>query len=144
MKIRVEHCDMTENEVVLRCPSLDDEMLHVLALLSAQRSRLFVLDGGATVQLAPDALLYAEAVDDKTFLSCADAVYETALTLAELEARYEPFGYCRIGKSVLLNLYRIARLQSLAGGRIEAVLENGDKQIVSRHYAPLLRQKLGL
>ena len=29
-------------------------------------------------------------------------------------------------------------------GRIEASLENGERLVVSRHYAPLLRERLGL
>ena len=33
MKITVEHKDVPENEIVLRCRELDDEMLHVLSLL---------------------------------------------------------------------------------------------------------------
>ena len=33
MKITVEHTDVSENEIVLRCRELDDEMLHVLSLL---------------------------------------------------------------------------------------------------------------
>ena len=33
MKITIEHCDRPENEVILRCQELDEEMLHILALL---------------------------------------------------------------------------------------------------------------
>lgn len=33
MKIIVEHVPLEENEIVLRCPVLDDEMLRVLSLL---------------------------------------------------------------------------------------------------------------
>ena len=33
MKITVEHNNVAENEIVLRCRELDDEMLHILSLL---------------------------------------------------------------------------------------------------------------
>ena len=35
MKITVEHTDAEENEVILRCRELDDEMLRLLALIRA-------------------------------------------------------------------------------------------------------------
>ena len=74
----------------------------------------------------------------------ASAFYQTALTLAELEGRYGELGYLRVSKSAVINLHRIRSLKSRTGGRIEASLENGERLVVSRHYAPLLRERLGL
>lgn len=44
MKITVEHTDIPENEVILRCPVLDEEMLGVLSLLRSGLQRLCVWD----------------------------------------------------------------------------------------------------
>ena len=84
------------------------------------------------------------SVDEHTFLYTASAFYQTALTLAELEGRYGALGYLRVSKSAVINLHRIRSLKSRTGGRIEASLENGERLVVSRHYAPLLRERLGL
>ena len=70
--------------------------------------------------------------------------HQTALTLAELEGRYGELGYLRVSKSAVINLHRIRSLKSRTGGRIEASLENGERLVVSRHYAPPLRERLGL
>lgn len=40
MKITVEHSQVEENEVVLRCPALDEEMLGVLSLLKSSLQKL--------------------------------------------------------------------------------------------------------
>ena len=82
-------------------------------------------------------------MDEHTFLYTASAFYQTALTLAELEGRYGELGYLRVSKSAVINLHRIRSLKSRTGGRIEASLENGERLVVSRHYAPLLRERLG-
>ena len=42
MKITVEHTDSEENEVILRCRELDDEMLRLLALIRAGMQKLLV------------------------------------------------------------------------------------------------------
>ena len=145
MKITVEHVSVTENEVILRCPELDQEMLHILSLLRSGLQRLCVWnDERAVTLLTPDEMVYCESVDERTFVYAASTVYQTALSLAEVEGRYGETGCCRISKSAVVNLHHIRSLKSMPAGRIEAVLETGEKLLVSRHYAPLLRERLGL
>lgn len=145
MKITVEHVPVTENEVILRCPELDQEMLHVLSLLRSGLQRLCVWnEEHESIILTPDKVIYCESVDDHTFVYAASEVYQTAFSLSELEGRYGGAGFCRISKSSVANLHHIRSLKSLSAGRIEAALETGEKLLVSRHYAPLLRDRLGL
>lgn len=147
MKITIEHGIFPENEIVLRCNSLDEEMLHILTLLKSQSQSLCVWDESRKKELffiSPSDILYGESVDEKTFLYDAGAIYRTAFSLAELCERYEGMGYFRVGKSTILNLYKIAGLKSCSAGRIEATMKNGERMMISRHYAPLLRQKLGI
>ena len=145
MKITVEHVDTAENEVILRCPALDEEMLGVLSLLRSGLQRLCVWDAGRqTTLLAPDEVVYCETVDDQVFVYTCRAMYQTALSLGELESRYGSLGFFRAGKSAVVNLHHIRSLESQGAGRIQATLATGEKLIVSRRYAPLLRERLGL
>lgn len=145
MKITVEHCDISENEIVLRCPTLDDEMLHILTFLKSQNQRICAFnDKHELTFFSPNIVLYAESLEERTFLYCDEAMYETSLTLTELSSKYEDLGFFRISKSMIVNLHRIHQLHSIGGGRIEAELQNQEKIIISRHYSPLLRQQLGL
>lgn len=145
MKITVEHAPVQENEIILRCPQLDEEMLGVLSLLRSGIQRLCVWDESRTAALlAPDQVVYCETVEDRIFVYTGQAMYHTALSLGELESRYGALGFCRVGKSTVVNLHHIRSLKSCAAGRIEAALETGERLVVSRHYAPLLRERLGL
>lgn len=145
MKITVEHTDIPENEVILRCPVLDEEILGVLSLLRSGLQRLCVWDDNRrTTLLTLDEVVYCETVDDRVFVYTGQSVYQTALGLGELESRYGGLGFFRAGKSSVVNLHRIRSLVSQGAGRIEATLETGEKLIVSRRYAPLLRERLGL
>lgn len=94
--------------------------------------------------LPPGEVVYCESVEDRTFAYTGAAVYRTALSLAELEGRYGSVGFFHVGKAAVVNLHRIRSLKSQAGGRIEATLVTGERMMVSRHYAPLLRERLGL
>lgn len=136
---------MQENEVILRCRELDEEMLHVLSLLRSGLQTLCAwTEDRRMVLLRPGEVLYAESVDERTWLYCEGAVWPTALTLSELEARYEALGFCRISRSMVVNLHGIRQLKSCPGSRIEATMRNGERVLISRRYAPLLRERLGM
>lgn len=145
MKITVEHTECEENEVILRCRELDDEMLRLLALVRAGMQKLLVWnEAREMLPLNVSEVVYCETVEEKTFVYTKGAMYQTALTLAELEDRWGTLGLLRCGKSSVVNLYAIRRLRSCGAGRIEAVLSTGEKMLISRHYAPALREKLGM
>ena len=145
MKITVEHIDSEENEVILRCRELDDEILRLLALVRAGMQKLLVWnERKELLPLNVSDVVYCETVEEKTFVYTESGMYQTALTLSELEERWAATGLLRCGKSCVVNLYAIRRLRSCGGGRIEATLSTGEKIMISRHYAPALRERLGM
>ena len=144
MKIRVEHGDFEEAELILRCRELDDECLAVLALLRERDARVTAFKDGQAHMLEPRDICYAESVDGKTFLYTATLVLESGQSLTTLQERHEGDGLIRVGKSQLVNLRHVAALKSLPNSRIEMTLKNGERLIASRHYVQSLKEKLGL
>ena len=145
MKIRIEQTSVEENEVILRCAQLDDEMLRVLSLLRSGMQKLLVWnEQRETLPLSVSKVVYCETVEEKTFVYTHDGIYQTALSLAELEDRWGNLGLFRAGKSSVVNLHEIQKLKNCGSGRIEALLTTGEKMVISRRYAPILRERLGL
>lgn len=144
MKITVEHCHGGENEIVLRCETLNEEMLEVLAYFKERTTKIVATQSNALFLLVPSDVFYAEAVDGKTFLYTKEDVFETQDSLSGLESKCGSVGYLRIGKSQIVNLRHIKMLRSLSDRRIEITLNNDEKMIVSRHYAQALKEKLGV
>ena len=145
MKIRIEHAPLEENEVILRCTQLDDEMLRVLSLLRSGMQKLLVWnEHREMLPLSVSKVVYCETVEEKTFVYTHDGIYQTALSLAELEDRWGDLGLFRAGKSSVVNLHEIQKLKNCGSGRIEALLTTGEKMVISRRYAPMLRERLGL
>lgn len=144
MKILVEHGEFDENEVVLKCRVLDEEMLEVLALLKERPARVAVYCGGETHMLQPADIYYAETVDGKVFVCTKDLVAESCASLTALQETYADAGILRVGKSQLVNLHYVKKLKSLPNSRIEITLKNNERMIVSRHYVQNLKEKLGM
>jgi len=135
------HC--AETEVTIRCNAMSDELEKVIANLRALDSKLTGMKGGQTYILDASEILYIDTVDKKTFLYTKFDVYETALRLYELEELLSANDFFRSGKSAVINFNKIKSLKSDIDGRIIVVMENGEKLVVSRQYAPYIKNKLG-
>ncbi|MEG2872119.1 LytTR family DNA-binding domain-containing protein, partial [Carnobacterium sp.] len=95
-------------------------------------------------QLSLNDIFYFEAVDNKTFVYSATDVYQTNLKLYELEVRLTNSYFIRTSKSLILNVMKIEHVTPAFNSRFEAELENKEKIIISRKFAPLLKKKLGI
>lgn len=112
--------------------------------LRAAEQKLAGVRDGRTFVVDPAEVYYAESVDKRTFLYTADAVYESPLRLYEMEERFGAGDFFRASKSAVVNLARVKSLSPMLGGKIEVLLENNERLMVSRQYVPGLRQKLGI
>ena len=68
-------------------------------------------------------------------------MHEKLYTLEEL---LTGTAFMRASMSTILNLDKVKSLSPAFGGRFEAVLDNGEKTIISRQYVPVLKERLGL
>ena len=145
MKITiVDRADGEEDEIIIRCRQVDEQILKLVYALRAGQEKLTVTNGTDIVQIPPKEVFYFEAVDNKVFLYLEKSVYETKLKLYELEERFVGTDFIRVSKSVILNLAKVRSLSPAFNGRFEATMKNGEKLIVSRQYVPVLKEKIGL
>ena len=131
-----------EVQVIVRGPADSEELLRVLAVLRSTQTLWVWDERRSLVAVAPEDVAWCEVVEDKVFVYTAQAMYQTGLGLAELESRWEQAGFFRCAKSAVVNLSAVRRLKSCPGGRIEAELTTGERVMISRRYAPLLRERI--
>ncbi|WP_343209910.1 LytTR family DNA-binding domain-containing protein [Anaerolentibacter hominis] len=145
MKIIIEEIPEAEEEqVVIRCHELDDSLLALVRKVKNRNDLIVGYEEDKIRRIRPDSIYYFEAVDNKIFLYCRKSVYESRQKLYELEERLGEGSFFRASKSVLLNLERIDFVRPAFTGRFEAVLDNGEKVMISRQYVPELKKRLGL
>lgn len=145
MKITItEPGEGEEDEIIVRCRHMDQQLLKLIYAIKAGRERITALQDGDYFQVAPDEIYYFGAVDSKVFLYLEKEVYETKLKLYELEEIFRNTDFFRASKSCIVNLSKVKRLSPAFNGRFEALMRNGERVIISRQYVPVLKQKLGL
>ena len=89
-------------------------------------------------------MYYFESVDNKVFAYGKSEVSELKQKLYKLEQRFAGTDFIRISKSMILNLAKVERFAPSFSGRFEAILQNGEKVMISRQYVPALKKQLGL
>lgn len=133
-----------EDEVIIRCASLDDRVMELLRALRNEQSKLSAYSENGIVLLDIGDVYYFESVDNKVFAYCEKQVHEIRKKLYELVNELEGTDFLRISKSAIVDLSKISHLSAAFNSRLEAKLKNGEKIIISRQYVPALKKKLGL
>ena len=145
MKIIIEEADPgEEDQIIIRCREMDDNLLKVISELKMGQKKLAGSKDGNILMIDSGNVYYFECVDNKVFMYCKQNVYETKLKLYEIEQEYKNSNFFRASKSVILNVTKIKSISPAYSGRFEALLFNGEKIVISRQYVPELKIKLGL
>lgn len=145
MKITIEIPQQgEEDEIIIRCAALDEELLRLIYKIRMGRETLPVFTGSEIEVLPLKEIFYFESVDNKVFAYCKKEVYEVRKKLYELEEAYESHGFLRVSKSTIVHLPKISHLTPMFNGRFEARLKNGEKIIISRQYVAMIKKKLGI
>lgn len=145
MKIIIEECKPgEEDQIIIRCREMDENLLKVISELKAGQKKLTGIKDGVITMIDPANVYYFEGVDNKVFLYCKQNVYETKQRLYEIEEEFRDTNFFRASKSVILNMKKIKSITPAYSGRFEALLFNGEKVVISRQYVPELKKRLGL
>lgn len=145
MKITIENIpEGNEPEIIIKWNEPDESLLRLVHSLQSATKKLVGLFDLQIHVLNPREVFYFESVDNKVFIYCKEKVYESKLKLYEIETEYESWDFFRASKSTILNIAKIESVQPIIYGRFEALLENGERVLISRQYVPVLKRKLGL
>lgn len=135
-----------EEEIIVRCRELNDELMQCLKSLrqGGARRRLKLYKDGGLFLADPEDIYYFESVDERVFAYGKTEVYEVRERLYALEELLPESDFFRAGKSSIVNLGKIKSVAPAFSGRLEATLKNGEKVIISRQYVAVLKEKLGI
>lgn len=145
MKITIiEPSSQEEDEIIVKCRFLDDDLTLLLNQLKNGSSKMNFLKDNKIVLVDKKDILFFESVEDKVFAYTIEDVFDTKFKLYELEQILPAKSFFRANKAVIVNLNKIKSLSPAFGGRFEAILKNNYKVIISRCYVPKLKELLGL
>jgi DNA-binding LytR/AlgR family response regulator len=142
MKLVVEQSnEYIEPEIRISCSYIDKRLSRLIENVNLFLFSIKVQKGDAEISVALEDIYYFDTVDNKVFLYTEKEVYQCDKKLYEIEAAYANTPLLRISKNCVLNIFCVVSVQTQLSGRLEAILKNGEKVIVSRHYIKPFRDK---
>ncbi|MCR5060353.1 MAG: LytTR family transcriptional regulator DNA-binding domain-containing protein [Saccharofermentans sp.] len=92
------------------------------------------LDDGESVMLDPKDIYYLDHIDRKLFAYTRDGVFRLMNTLASCEEMLWNYGFVRVSKSNLINIYKIRQLKPDLNMKVYASFDNGERICINRSY----------
>ena len=104
--------------------------------------RILVRDRSEVHVIAVDSICYFEAADGYIAIQTETATHIKQERLTRLEEKLNPYQFCRIHRSYLLNVNYLSRIESETKDTRIAILKNGKRLPISRNGYASLRKLL--
>ena len=146
MKVRIEmEPGLEEEEVVIRCASLSESVIHLQNYIMEQSggTRCLTLSDAETDYFIPIADIYFFETEGRELMAhTADRMFTCGYKLYELEELL-PASFMRISKSTIVNLDRIYSItKNLTASSMVEFQGSKKRAMVSRNYYKLLIERL--
>lgn len=142
MKVVLQQIAEGKEEVRIRYRQMTEQIQGIVYYIEGLSRKLIGTKDGQQFVLKPYDVIYLESVDGTAYIYTDKEVYRSDLTLLAAERAYADEGYFRCSKSMVINIYRIQKLQSMPGNRIDVTMDNGEHVVISRRYAKEFRDIL--
>ncbi len=130
-------------EVRIRCHDPKAPWVGEMQSIAAGQVTVNGISDGKLCRLKLGDIYYFEVVDGSSFLYCQKEVFSCKQKLYEFEALCIGTMLFRCSRSMILNAGKIDYVLPSLSGRFEAVLDNGEKVMISRQYVGTLKRLLG-
>ena len=143
MKIKIDENSKYEDiEVIINCSKKDERVERIVKAIETNSYNIIGKIEGEEYILKLDDIYYFEAVDNKVFAYCEREIYEVYYKIFDLSELLSTTYFLQTSRTLILNIKKIQKVKTLVNGRILAVLNNGEKTIITRVYAQNFKQKL--
>ena len=142
MKVSIRNVHRKEDEqVILECIDMTNDFQDIYNYVQSKGESLVGYQNGHEMFSIPiQNIYYIEAVGALVFAYTKEEVYELKSRLYEMETILEKKRFVRVSKSILLNMNKLLFLKPVVNGKFSAKLENEEDIIISRQYAPRIKQ----
>ena len=85
-------------------------------------------------KLHPSSIYYLEVVDRKLFAYQEKEVYQLECSMRHFLDSFAENGFVQIGKSMIVNLYKVQQVKADLNMRLKLLMDNGEILILNRTY----------
>ncbi len=120
--------------VTIEYPEYNESVTSLVRKISSMDIGFTASADGSRIRVSLSDVYYIENVERKLFIYTTEEVYRLDLSMSEVEAMTADTDLVRISRTCLMNTDHLKEIRQVKNSRLEAVLDNGERLIVSRKY----------
>ena len=131
--------DISETVVEIRYVKLDAAVQDLINRVEQSNQYICGEDNGRQYRILPDDIYYIESVDKKTFVYTETKVFRCDMKLYQMLEKLNSTNFLQVSKSCILNINMLDNIHTLYNSKMEGILINGEKIIISRRFIPNIK-----
>lgn len=134
--MRVEQRQVKDQPVtvIVEYPEYDKSVDNLINKIKNMSISFTGKSDGKTVSIDISDIYYIENVERKIFLYSRKDVFRYDGSMADIESSIAETDLVRISRTCFMNVSHLKEIMQIKNSHLEAVLDNGEKLIVSRKY----------
>ena len=134
--MRVEQRQVNDQPltVIVEYPEYDKSVDNLINKIKNMSISFTGKSDGKTVSIDISDIYYIENVERKIFLYSKKDIYRYDGSMADIDSSISETDLVRISRTCFMNVSHLKEIMQIKNSHLEAVLDNGEKLIVSRKY----------
>lgn len=120
--------------VIVEYPEYDKSVDNLINKIKNMSISFTGKSDGKTVSIDISDIYYIENVERKIFLYSKKDIYRYDGSMADIDSSISETDLVRISRTCFMNVSHLKEIMQIKNSHLEAVLDNGEKLIVSRTY----------
>lgn len=130
-------------EVIIEYPEMSETVNRIAHAVKLVDNAVRCLDDDRNICFVRVSdIFYIESVEKQIFIYTKDKVYRAELQLYQYAEKLYSFGFEQISKTCVLNINMLVSVKPIFNSKMEALLENGEKVIISRNFISTIKRRL--
>ena len=127
--------------VTIEYPEYTESVKGLIKRIESLDVSFSVIAEDGQLRIARSDVYYMEVVDRKAFLYTKKDVYRLDASMQEILDLTADSDLVRISRTCIMNTSHLTGIRQLKNSHLEAMLDNGEKLIVSRKYLRDIKQR---
>lgn len=145
MKLTIDKNELyLDPEIIVKCKEIDDVLQDIISYIGIADKKMIGEVDGELFFIPLNNILYFESVDKVVYIYTDKQVYRSSAKLYVLEEQLAETYFARVSKTTILNLKKLNSVRSAKNAKLEGLLINKEKILISRQYVAEIKKRLGV
>ena len=131
-------------EIIVKCKEIDDLLQDIISYIGIADKKMVGEVDGELFFIPLNNILYFESVDKIVYIYTDKQVYRSSAKLYVLEEQLADTYFSRVSKTTILNLKKLNSVRPAKNAKLEGLLINKEKILISRQYVAEIKKRLGV